>query len=393
MLRLNALALALQGIVGWRESAGDSCVEALTPALTESRSGLYLNDLNELVTLPLLQELKPEKETLPAFLQRITDDTLKTFVAEFANERKLSAKTLLPTTPLFSGLANRANAVNPLGRFVGFQLNLRNRVGVATQVPRIGLQLDALLTQPLPIYVYRSDQPDAMLLFQVQSDSGDRANFVKWVELTAQGEGAPTGPYDVSAAAEPDVTLYIGYYEDDLLDVRALYKDFTAGPCGCPGDPYESWKDYAWPRAISVPAESLDADRLLFDTSAVRLESQSFGLNLELLSYCDLLTALTSEENQERLAPCVQLALGIRMLSVVLGSTTITQHSQRADIQADAYALLTQYEARLWGGKDLSTPDVYYPSMVKNVDLGLSGLDSKCQEAKRDRVSVASLNG
>ncbi|GAA4393566.1 hypothetical protein [Hymenobacter koreensis] len=380
MLRLNALAESLYGLVGWRLPAGDACLPELTTELTESRSGLYVTDLNELCALDVVAQLVPRGELLNAWLERITKDTLSKFAVRLAAEQSLTGPVLLKPTALLNGPGQAAHTVNPLGRFVGFRLDLRDRDGVTMLLQRLSLQLDSVTTEPLNLYLYRSDEPDPVRILPVQNT---RANFPTWV--TVEGE-----PLDVDFAAQAGVTAYLGYYEDDLGTARAIRKDFTGGTCGCTDDPYQSFKDHLWPRAISVPASALEADRTLFDTAAVVTEGSTFGLNVELTSYCDIVTALQSDENQRRVAEAVQLALGIRVLTAIVASPSLTQLTQRADVQADAYALLMNYQARLYGGKEQGT-DNYHPSLLKNLTLDLSGLDVLCQAPKRDRVSVGYL--
>lgn len=381
MQRLNALAQSLTGVVGWRELAGDAVSgDALTTELKESRSGLYVNDLNELTRLQVLQHVKPVGETLTGWLARVQADALTKVAARLLQEQGLSGQTLLSDASLGKGPGRAGDTVNKLSRFVGYQLRLRAYEGVTFTVPQISLQLNQVPAQPVPVYVYRSDEPDPVKTIDV---TVTRANWPAVVPLTGDDL------LDISYGME--TVLYIGYYEDDLGDAAAISREFSHLPCGCAGyDPYQEWKDYAWPRSISVPESAFGTEGELFDTVAVQLENNTFGLNLHLSAYCNVAAALGTEENQLRVAECLQLAMGIRLLEGIIGTPNITQVTQREDIQADAMALLFNYQARLYGGKEQGTEN-YYPSLLKKVQLDLSGLDAKCQTPKVDRISAAKL--
>jgi hypothetical protein len=379
-LRTDQLAQNLLGIVGWRTSADDTSGEALPESLTESRSGLVVQDLNELLSTELLRHIAPEGETLADFLTRTTLDTTRKLVTRLVSEQGIPSKVLLQSAPLLRGLGSLASTINPLGRFVGYRLNLRDYAGVKTTLPRIGIQLDKVLTAPLKLYVYSTAQDAPVAVLNVENN---RAGYPVWVE---------TEDLDISFAAGEE-TAYIGYYEQDLsaMGVRAVQRQFSHLPCGCANDPYSAWGSYAWPRAISVPAANLTMGRTLWAPGVELLESESFGLNLEITSLCDVATALSSAENQGRIAEALQLALGIRMLTGIVATSNITQFTAREDVQADAMALLYTYEAKLYGGKVQGT-DMYYPSLLKTVALDFSGLDAVCQPAQRDRVSLGILN-
>ncbi len=338
-----------------------------------------MNDLNELLTPAVLRAVAPEGESVNDFLTRITLDVTGKLVTRVLSEQKLSDKTLLDAAPLLGGPGQVANTVNPLGRFVGYRLNLREYSGVTVTIPRIGLQFDTALPEPLSIYVYSSGQDEPVRVVEVPYT---RAKWVEWVDVDTE--------LNISFAAGVD-TAYIGYYEDDLpAGTHAIRRDFTGGSCGCPNDPFTRWNNYAWPKAVSVPAAALNEARTAFFPDDVTLEAHSFGLNLELTAYCDITRVLSSPVNETKLAEALQYALAIRVLAGLVSSPAVTQYQMRPDIQADALALVYHYEAKLYGGKEQGT-DNYYPSLLGKIQFDLGELDTACKEPVRDRVMGTTL--
>jgi hypothetical protein len=371
VLDLAALATSLTGLVGWHPDPAEK-VE-VPPELLESRSGLYVQDASELLVLDVLQHLVPTGETLPDWLKRLQADALKRFVPALAAAQGLDGKVLLPETKLVKLPGNRADTVNKLGRFVGIQLTPFQKRGVAFALPRVSIQLDGVLTEPLALYLYDESQPDPVATFDVPATN------------------KPYFPLEVPLdSVQLSGRAYLGYYEDDLpLGVRAI--EAPVGPCGCPSDPYDQWSKYVSARPFSVPLTALEADRTLFDPAAVEVSANNYGLNLLLLSYCDTVGALGSESNQFRLAPLVQQAIAVRLFESIVNSPNVTRVTGAVDIQADALASLYTAQAKLYGGKVPGT-DAVYPSALKALTLDLSGLDAACgPPAKPSLLSMGSL--
>lgn len=373
MFDANALASALSGLVGFRPDPAGAV--SLPPALTESRSGLYVQDASELLVLDVLQHFTPRTETLPDWLTRLVSDALTRLVPALVNAQQLSGKVLLAETKLVKNAGNRADTVNKQGRFVGVQFSPWQKAGVAYAIPALSLQLDGVLTAPLTLYLYSESQPDPVAQWEVPV--GNKAFF-------------PYG-FTPPATTLPAGKAWLGYYEADLPPgVHAISAE--VGPCGCSDDPYLRVSAHmaAAPRSFSVPITALDANRELFDTAAVALGTGNFGLTPTFTSYCDLAGALQSKDNQGRLAPLVQQAIAVRLFEAIVSSPNITQLTGRADVQADALASLLSAQAKLYGGKVAGT-DIVYPSALKNLVLDLSGLCDECGPPKYSPLSIGRL--
>lgn len=381
MLDKPALATALLGLVGHRATVA----MPLPAALTESRSGLYVQDYNELLRLDVLTQVAPRGEALADWLTRLRKDALIRLMGALVSAQQLDGKVLLSggigpdSEPLglrmIKNPGSRADTINKLSRFVGVQLRPFQKPGIALAAPTVSLQLDGALVEPLTLYLYSSTQPEPVATFDVPV--GNKANF----------------PYAVPLAGlsfTSGATYWFGYYEDDLpIGVRAIGSPI--GPCGCPDDPFVKWSQYVRAQAAEVPAAALEADRTLFDPAQVATGGQGYGLNLEFLSYCDVATALKSPDNQQRLAEAVQLALAVRLFEAIGSSPNITQVTGRQDVQEAAQYALFVAQAKLYGGRVPGTEEVY-PSLLKSLTLDLSGLDAACGPAKYSPLSAGSLS-
>jgi hypothetical protein len=390
MLNAAALTANLSGLVGWHPLDGNPTGPLhLSTSLTTAKAGLYVNDLNELLTLSVLADVVPEEETLDAWLQRLTTDALTRLTARLASAHGLDGKVLLSNQNLLPGPGHATDTINKLSRFVGLRLSLAPKRGVTVTIPRLTIQLDTVQATPLPIYVYSSDSPEPIKVVTLPAGF-NKANYPYRYEL--EGSNA----VDISFAAEPGVWAYIGYYEDDLTG-RAINREGAGASCGCTADPFPLYRDFVSVSGVAVGSQNLGSGALrYFLPEYAYLETSNFGLDLFLSGYCDTSTAFASKAdeltaNQLQIAPVVQLALGIRLLEALVSSPNITQVVQRQAVQADAYALLTLYRAQLYGGKDQSTQNDYYPSMLEKVSLDLSGLDSACLPQKESLLSMGSL--
>lgn len=388
MLNAAALTANLSGLVGWHPQPGNpSGALHLSAPLLQAKAGLYVNDLNELLTLPVLADVVPPGETLDAWLLRLTSDALTRLTAELARRQGLDGKQLLNEQNLLPGPGRAADAINKLGRFVGLRLSIAPLRGTTFTVPRLTIQLDTVQATPLPVYVYTDAAPEPVKVVTLPPNF-NKANYPYRFEL--EGENA----VDISFAAEVGTYAYIGYYEDDLTG-RAINRDGVGTSCGCTADPFPLYDKYVKVRGFTAPGQ-LDPQKPTWELEGTNLESSNFGLDLFLSGFCDSAMLFAGKEgeltaNQLQVAPLVQQALANRLLEALVASPNITQVTQRQSLQGDAYALLTLGNAKLYGGKDLSTPDNYYPSMLDKVVIDFSGLAPACLPAKESRISMGSL--
>lgn len=377
MLNIAAISTALAGLVGWH----DATAYPLPAPLKVSRSGLFVNDLNELLTLPVLADCVPPGEALGPWMQRLTTDALTRLAGRLAAAQNLSGKVLLLDAPLLKGPGRAADTINKLGRFVGLRVSLARKKGVTYTVPRLSIQLDTVQATPLNIYVYTDTQPDPVQVIALPAGF-NRANYPYRYELE------DANALDLTFAVQPEQWAYIGYYEDDLTG-RAIQVDGAGYPCGCSADPYTTYSPFVTVRGIAVGG-AYEADREAFLADNATEESSNFGLDLSFTAYCDTSQVLMKLENQLQVQEVVQMALGLRFIEAILNTPNLTQTTQRQALQADAMGAKLHYMARLYGGKDSGT-DTVYESLLGAVVLDLSGLDAACLPQREALVSMGTM--
>mgnify|MGYP006899131128 CR=1 FL=1 len=382
MLNTLAFAQALRGLVGWRPAIPNTGELELAPDLITTQSGLYVNDFSELLRLTLLNDIRPEEESLTAWIYRLQDDALTRLAGKLAENKGLTGTVLLTSAPMIAYPGRAGDTINKLGRFVGIRLKPQNKRGVAYSLPSLSIQLDSVLQQDLPIYLFSESQPEPVQVVTIPAGA-NKAGYP--YSFALEDENA----VDVTFASAPGAFAYLGYYEDDLGNARAVNKEFTGGPCGCPGDTWATWGPMLGARAFSMPAAAPAAQAPTRDT--VTEETTSFGLNLQFYAYCNTAAVLAKTENVLRLQNVVQLAVALRFAQAITETPNLTHTAQREAIQADAQAAVYKWQAMLYGGRDFGTDSDAYPSMLKGVTLDLSGLDSACQPSTPDPLSVGYL--
>lgn len=375
MLNATAIGTALTGLVGWHDGAGPLALDA---DLLKSESSLYVQDVSELLVLPVLQHLVPPGETLSNWITRLHKSAIVRFVSNLTAAQSLDGKVLLPQTPLVKRAGRIADTINKQGRFVGIELQLVRHANVSYTLPRVSLQLDKVLTQPLDLYLYSAASPAPVDKITVPANQ-NKAGYPFQV--------TPADPVDLSFAAEYGGRAWLGYYEDELPTGTHAIQGLV-GPCGCTDDPYGVWSKYVIARPFAAPADFADVSWQ--DEDITYSDTNSYGLNPEFIGYCDIATALESEGNKALLAPLVQQAIAIRFLEALSDSTNITQVTGRQDVQADALRALYVLQAKLYGGKVPGTEEVY-PSGLKNLVLDISELSPLCTPQKKSLLSMGRL--
>jgi hypothetical protein len=387
MLNPAAIVATLQGLVGWRPTGDNTGALHLPDELLESRSMLYMQDVSELLTLPVLQHITPKGEALGAWLLRVQTNALRQLVPALAAAQGLSGKVLLADglaangepqgLSMLKAPGRAADTVNKTSRFVGLELTATRYAGVTYQLPAVSVQFDAVLSEPLTLYLYSDQGPDPEGLVVIPAG----VNRPYYPYVVALDEAL-----DITFAADYGGKAWLGYYEDELPDgVHAIGAPVT--PCGCANDPWPKYRPWVQARPFAVAA---DYAAVSWNDEAIQYEGGSYGLNLFLLGYCDVATALQSQANQVALAPLVQQAVAIRLLEAIYTSPNLTQLASRPDVQADALGLYYQLQAQLYGGKVPGT-DAAYPSALEKLTLDLTGLDKVCQAQPKQRISMGSL--
>lgn len=230
------------------------------------------------------------------YLIRRQEDAIQMVMQSVIREKKLKSltKSIYENVLLYDGQGSLTNKEINQGKFVGFEITLKNHRSLITVINAIRTQLTGLVT--FNIYLFHSSQPTALSTFQI---TNNQANGAVTTKLTASNiMRYLDDSYDIGGS------FYLGYFQADLSGsgVQAINKDvnLTKAPCGSCNKRnayyYNSYSQFMSICAIEVPASALNGTNL-FDIDQVGYSyDKTYGLNLNLTTRCDITDFVVQEE-------------------------------------------------------------------------------------------------
>jgi len=324
MFNTTLVTAKLRTTVGWEDFWNLATIPALGATLNTSSTGQYYQNFHEAVRLDYISTLISETDTLVDYLDRVVTKAIPTLLNEISTRKQLAnvGRDLSSSDIVFS-MGNKVTNIVNESRFCGVMFQVRDSVGIAAIVNRIGLFLTAPVTD-LEVYLFHSSQEQVIskTLFTTT-----RNNSFSWIESDIEmfyDNGDVTGG-----------TWYVGYYQDDLVTqttqaVSYQAMNFVSGPCvGCgQGEnniKYHSIYSHLYMCGFYVPSASLPVSKdELFDvTVAVKTSTNNWGFNFNITVGCDLTQFWI--DNRKRLANCLGLQVAISVLKMYKFSDQINQ--------------------------------------------------------------------
>jgi hypothetical protein len=300
---------ALESLVGFNTTTGYTMPTTLTDGL------LKMNDYHPLLQLSVLDNVRPAEQTLSEWLTNVRKTSITTTLNDLMT-KKLSShsiKTKLSDTQIFDSTARFSNILSKRGRFVGWVFRPVKSEHTYHSLTKLALQLTDPIAD-LPIFIYHSSQKEAI---DTRLVTITKSSSVEWVTLLdADGEPDPIllNYIDYDAGG----FYYIGYFEDDLINTSAIYKDYdlSVAPCGTcnyfNGKAYKDWSKYVSISTAYVNGSDLDNDDMV-SVDKLNIENISnFGLNFRIETYCDITNFLVNNKNM--IAPALQVRYAIDLL-------------------------------------------------------------------------------
>lgn len=374
------LLAALAPMVGFRpgvaapDSAPESPGGALPAYLSETLTGVYVQDLHPLLTLETLQAALPgltdatpsapvwdEATTYAAgavvlesspgdrlFRAKTTnlnqppatnaDDwqattrlaaaleagrvaALRRLLTGFRLHQNVGqyAKRLRDRTPLYLGEARATNLVPKSGRFVGYRFTLRE-ADLACEVQRLGLQLSE--AQSLAVYLFHSSQTAPVATFELAYDQPGRFQYF---DVTPTALDRTEGHY------------LLGYFEASLTGqaLESAPRVFMDGCGAC--DSASAAQRSAWGRYVGVVPLRVGSPgtpgTLGFAPEATQDTPESaYGLNAVMSFRCDPTELFIRE--RWAFAPAVQAALKLHFLEQIAFTQRVSGLSEAAAAMA-----------------------------------------------------------
>lgn len=412
MLRLQALQIALTGLVGFNPHY-DSNYPQYADELLESRSGLYVNDImlinpenltmampkvypaqypgwepkaykrNAMVYIPTSDALYManrlttdaefpldggpwrEVDALSARLRFVMDASVATVINSLVATNKLSgAKQVVEETRLYHGAGNINARIVKESRFVGFEVVAKQVRDFGIRLRSVGIQVDTP-NPNLAIYIYHTS---SSVPLKVLKPGFSGVGTFAWAAV------ADALLMLDSSAQSPGGSFLVGYYEDDVVgqmieretqwpDYDLPYSQMIAGySCGtC--NPLNRMAVEAWSKNLefhpfTVAASELNDERTLWNYYSQRYNYKSnFGLNLDVALECDITQFL--ERNEVLLADALRKTVEVKLLEIFTSS-----------IEDNA----TAEQARQAAAHNLDNRENYTPGLRKELEKTMAAL-------------------
>lgn len=354
MIRIPVIVDALLPLVGWRQSYDPR--DTIDDSLTQSESGLYIQDTHPLMTLKNVRSVMPEDYLFrypewlsivpykkgqkvrhmdivwvakqdnqnmepPAsdfngdysddyggeywkpynfmtdFLRQQTEAGITQAVQTFLQIKGLlrETKDLLERRTFFDGAGRLQNTQPAQGKLVGMEINPVRSMGVTAKIERIGLQMTGA-TGKVRVYLFHSSQRDpikvADLNFTKQNGGFQWFDMPDWYM-----------PY-ISDGTNSGGSWYLVYDQnslpDGMLAINAS-KDWSREPCmTCNAGNVANWRELTKYLLISPfkthAYETFAEYPELWDIQDnIYTNTSNYGINVEVSVGCDLTDFIVRE--------------------------------------------------------------------------------------------------
>lgn len=363
MFNSTVLREFFMSLLGWRAHFDTEAI-TIDADLLNSDSGEYFQDFNPALRLDFIQSILSDKQEINEYLREKMQSAITGMFNDLITKRQVSkyGKTLLEQSTLLNRYAWSGDRIVNLGRFVGFQIQLRDVSGLQAIINEIGIQLDG--EDEIPLFLFHSSQLEPLEVFTMTTLSTSQAWRKVDLALNSMDPGLFSGGVFV-----------LGYYQDDLATQAINYSNFnwSVGECGTCGTNYHNiWKSirnhyFVYP--IYVAAGDFEFGEM-FDLKKAQFSNDtSWGMNLRLSVHCDL----TDFFVRNRLA--FKSLLGLKTAWLILGDMKVSQETNHVqenlrdiairEIEADrdtkSFAIARQYNDELAA-----------------VSFNISGINSRC---------------
>jgi hypothetical protein len=230
------------------------------------------------------------------YLRNLRKEAVRNVISLVSNAKKNEriTKEMLDRLNLYTGTGSLSDRIIKTGRLVGLAINVLDSTNLKIALDRVMTQFDTA-QDGIELYLYHSSSPVPLATILV-----DQATPVRqeWHELT-----------DVNLYSESIVenivggTYFLMYDEDQVTGQAINYRHtFGVSPCrGCSKYNYESFDKYSQYvkfRSVFISAQDRPASAAeMFDIDRLNYQADTtYGLNLQVSTYCDLTDYILSHK-------------------------------------------------------------------------------------------------
>lgn len=306
---ITAIESTLSTLVGFNSETNYTLSAPLTTAT------IKLNSFHPLLSLSVLDNVKPENVTLDNFLINVRKSAITSLLNDLVTKKltEKGIKSKLADTIIFDSTARFTNLIPNSSKFVGWSMRPLRSINVKTVISKIAFQSLEPVTD-LPIYLFHSSQVEPVSITTITTTKGTSVNWVTLeTPLTLTYTDQDTGGY-----------YFIGYYQDDLItssspDNKAIYKEhnLSTAPCGSCNrfntTYYNTWSKFL---RIDTGVFTPETSEEMVSTEKVSFEgNKNYGLNFEIKTSCDITSFLV--ENASIFLPTLQVKYAIELLRYI----------------------------------------------------------------------------
>lgn len=287
MYNIEILKTELENLVGFRDEKS----YCLDESLTSSESTLFINDHHPLLSLNVLDNIRPEGLSLDDFLTNIRSAAISKTINDLVTKKSMAktSKTILSNLQIFDSASSIRNVESKNNRFVGWIVRPYKFEYLKHAFKQIGVQF--LEADEFNLYIYHSSKTAPI---QVIPISYTNPRELQWIDLDTQ----------IELSYEDGGYYYIGYYEDDLAPSNnAIFKEhyLDRRPCGgCNPLNFSSYTQFSSYFKI-LTGFVTNADSTVLNAPDVKdiqfQNNRNYGLNFKVTSYCDITDFLVEYKN------------------------------------------------------------------------------------------------
>jgi hypothetical protein len=367
-------------LLGWQPFFDGSIT--INTDLQKSDTGEYYQEKHPALRLDYIKATLSAGMDINAYLTQKMQSGINGMLNDVLQYRKVAkyGKTLLEQAQLLNRLSWKGDRIMNQGRFVGFQISVRDVTALQLVINEVGLQLSG--SDTVKLYLFHSQVEDPLMTMDITTTD----TSTKWMVPTtpAPVEGDPPIPAEWNLnAISPEKyhggVFILGYYQDDLSTQAINYPDFnwTAGECGgCNNSYYGVWtsiRQHFFVFPLYVPAGNFTVGKMFDLEKASFSNTESWGLNLKFSVRCDL----TDFFNQNRFV--FKNLLAYKVAHLILNDMKFTQETSYIEENLK-HMIIRDLE----GDKETNALNIsqQYQRELKAVSFDMSGINNRCLDCE-----------
>jgi len=172
------LKTGLFGVVGFQEPLDTENQGILGAALKVSSSGVYFQDVHELLRIEYIraicnEEVSNDNTKFNTYLTRSIEASINNMLWAMYNKKKPEVSTLLDNYILFDEANSFENTIdNVANTFVGYKIDLSKSNNIKATIEQIGTQFDS--SEAITVYLYHTSQKAALKTESITTSVSDQ---------------------------------------------------------------------------------------------------------------------------------------------------------------------------------------------------------------------------